>query len=180
MKFSCRAYFYFLISRVCSHFWATEKYPYFKWVGIVVNEKLPRDAGYFYRSVWKRRDLEEGNLQFLNFCKNLINQTDNSLMTEIQSAESINRYLSGMSYSLAFSMLAISIGSLICRCIPEYNWFQQWHFFLIVLYILYFIAFCGIVAHLWFMRIKEVLIVFDATYQRKDLFLSEKSILISR
>jgi hypothetical protein len=148
--------------------WAEEKFPYIGWIGTKVKEDLPQPVHKFYQQVWKPMNKnDKGNKRFLNFCKTLMNKKDNVVMHEIYAAESTNRYISGMFYSLSISFILILI-TLISPVGREYAEF------LASLLAFYFIAIWGIVFRFRYIRCKETATVFDATYQNKDLFLGEK------
>lgn len=150
--------------------WVEEKFPYIGWIGSRVEKYLPEQVYYFYKQVWEPRNKNgKGNKRFLNFCKTLMNKKDNVVMHEVYAAESTNRYISGMFYSLSISFILILI-PLIKSVIEG----KKYTAFLVPLLVFYLFAIFRIVFGFRFIRIKETLTVFDATYQNKDLFLCEK------
>lgn len=93
-------------------------------------------------------------------------------VNELYTAESINRYISGMFYSLLISFFLIIIA------IPFQSKFEV-SIILIVLLLSYFIALLNIISRFRFIRIKEVQTVFDACYKNKELFLNGENIQLN-
>lgn len=143
--------------------WATERFPYIGWLGEAADRHLPKSAHNFYKKIWAPRKKEIQNRRFFNFCKTFLNSQDRSVMSEIYAAESINRYISGMYYSLLISCILL----LLSLCSPTGNDHSILLFLLIGVYLL---ALFGIVSRFRFIRIKEAQIVFDASFKYRDEF----------
>ncbi len=153
--------------------WSIEKFPYIEHIGEAISRDLALNLSdpvfKFYENVWKPRKRKEGNKRFFNFCKTMLIRDDNQMtVIELYTAESINRYISGMFYSLLISFLLILI------TIP----LQVKHEISIILFCLllfYFLALVNIISRFRFIRIKEAQTMFDACYKNKDLFIDENS-----
>ena len=63
----------------------------------------------FYEKTWKPRTKKKSNKQFFNFCKTMIISEDERSANEIYAAESLNRYVVGMFYGLAISIVLMFI-----------------------------------------------------------------------
>ena len=81
------------------------------------------------------------------------------------AAESLSRYIAGMFYALCFACL-----SLLVTVIVTYFVSGQILIGLTVVLAAYLFVIAGILAHYRFIRIKEVEIVFAASYRNKTLF----------
>ena len=149
--------------------WSIEKFPYIQFIGEVILRDLCDNTSpiyEFYKKVWESRKREEGNKRFFNFCKTMLLQEGNEMIVmELYTAESINRYISGMFYSLLISILLIFI------TIP-FQSKSELIMILLVILLFYLIGFWNIVSRFRFIRTKEVQILFDACYKNKELFLS--------
>lgn len=150
--------------------WATEKFPFIGWMGINVKNCLPPEAYQFYMQVWNERNLPEGNLRFFNYCKNILDKKDNPIMLEIMATEATMRFLSGMFYSLIASMLILAL----VLFVTEHG-MQNWHFITFAIG-LYAVCLRVITLNFRFYRCKETEILFDATYQNKELFLTQEQL----
>lgn len=145
--------------------WATEHFPYFGWIEQVCNLYLPVEALDFYQKTWGRRKQGEQNKQFFTFIKTLINSDDERAADEMYAAESMSRYIAGMFYAICFAFISLLVttitSSLVSRQIPI-------GLVMILAAYLFFIA--EILGHYRFIRIKEVEIVFAASFRNKTLF----------
>jgi len=138
--------------------WATEKFPYHNWIGEVCKSYLSAEACRFYESSWQNKT-GEGYKNLFNFLKVLINSVDERSANEIYSAEALNRYIAGMFYALVFSFVLLA-SVLILRYILLGTVFKS----LALVLVAYLFAIYGILAHLRFIRIKEVETVFAASF----------------
>ncbi|MCP4134552.1 MAG: hypothetical protein GY754_26495 [bacterium] len=161
-----------------------EKFPYIGTMGEDIRSNFKNavdkdqfDSIYdFYRKVWEPRKIEDrGNRRFVNFCKIIIND-DKASVVEINAAEATNRYLSGMFYSLVLSFFSILLLDIIL--FAEGLFFGRetagYGILLAILLLVYSAAVWGIISRFRFIRIKEALLVFDATYKNRHLFLQKK------
>ncbi len=144
--------------------WATEKFPYIGWLGVSADRSLPKSVYDFYEEVWAPRKQEPQNRRFFNFCKTFLNSKDHSVMSEIYAAESINRYLSGMFYSLSISCFL-----LLCPCLNN-SIYNDYSILLFIFIGIYLFALFGIVSNFRFIRVKEAQIVFDASFKYRNEF----------
>jgi len=152
--------------------WSIEKFPYIDLIGELILRDLCDDSSpiyEFYKREWARRKRKEGNKRFFNFCKTMLLREGNEMtVVELYTAESINRYISGMFYSLLLSFLLILIS------IP----FQSKSELIIISVIIllsYLIGLWNIVSRFRFIRIKEAQTLFDACYKNKEWFLTDSS-----
>lgn len=159
--------------------WAVEDFPYIEWIGLTHTSRHKTDSVHkFYEEVWETvtgknetgSELEAERWRektFLNHCKTLINSLDDRAAQEIYSAEALVRYLTGMFYALiiALVLMAIGIASQLVLAPSDKNW---WPF--LILLGAYLLMLLAIIRHYRIMRIKEVEIVFSATYRHRELF----------
>jgi hypothetical protein len=145
--------------------WTNDHFPYIGWIGELCSSSLPPYALNFYEEVWKPRNQEnKSNHAFFNFCKTIISSVDINVTNEIYSAEALNCYISGIFYSLtiAFFLLLLLEGLLvICH-----------KFLIIILLVMVFYA-LGVVAilvHYRKIKIREVELVFAATFKHSKEF----------
>ena len=145
---------------------ATEGFPYIGWIGQVAKGYLPPEALHFYDKVWvKRQRPSNQNKQFFNFCKLVVICHDEKAASEIYAAEALTRYIASMYYALVLASILI-IGTIIL-----YGLFLgQWLFGLFILLVAYLCAIIIIVQRFRKMRIREVEVVFAASYKNRDLF----------
>jgi hypothetical protein len=152
--------------------WSTEKFPYIECIGELILRDLCDKSSpifEFYSKEWLPRKREKGNKRFFNFCKTMLLRQGNEMtVMELNTAESINRYISGMFYSLSLSFV------LILCALP----FQSNFVFKIIslcILISYFVGIWNIISRYRFIRLKEVQTLFDACYKNKDWFLGDCS-----
>ena len=150
--------------------WSREYFPYIEYIGELILRDLCECSSpiyEFYEKVWAPRNRKEGNKRFFNFCKTMLLREGNEMtIMELNTAESINRYISGMFYSLliSFFLMFVSI------------FFQhKYEPIIISLFVLlsYLIGLWNIVSRFRFIRIKEAQTLFDACYKNKEWFLTE-------
>jgi hypothetical protein len=142
--------------------WAYEEFPYIKSIGEICKSYLPPDAQEFYEKTWGS---SKGGKQFINFYKTIISSIDEKAASEIYSAESLSRYISGIFYSLVFASCLLFISFIL-----NYFIFGK---ILIIIFLMLIGYFFGILTILWnlrFMRIKEVEIIFAATFIHRSIF----------
>jgi hypothetical protein len=140
--------------------WASERFPYIEWIGKVCESNLPGDALKFYNDIWARGFRKRGNRQFFNFCKTMINSEDVRVTSEIYSAEALIRYIAGILYALLIAFCMLSVTAIL-------------HFFvfgeiiptLLLILLAYFFAVVALLKNFRFIRIKEVELVFAATFK---------------
>ena len=89
--------------------YATEDFPYIGWIGESCKQYLPCEVQTFYDKVWAGRKQAGHNKQFFNFCKMMINSTDERAANEIYAAESLTRYISGMFFALVLALILIFV-----------------------------------------------------------------------
>lgn len=146
--------------------WAYEEFPYIGWIGEVCRLYLPPGAVDFYNKTWAARKREGQNRQFFNFCKTMINSVDERAANEIYSAEALSRYISGMFYSLVIASCLLLVAVVLQLVI-----FDTVAVVLITVLLFYLLATVAILRYFRFIRIKEVEMVFAATFKNKcELF----------
>ena len=145
--------------------WAIEQFPYFGWIEQTCRLYLPSEALDFYQNTWGQRKQGQQNKQFFTFIKMMITSDDERAADEMYAAESLCRYIAGMFYALCFACL-----SLLIPIIVSYLGFGQVLISLIIVLAIYLFMIIEILAHYRFLRIKEVEIVFAASYKNRDLF----------
>jgi hypothetical protein len=149
--------------------WSIEKFPYIEHIGDLILRDLGGDSSSiyeFYQKEWKPKKQAGGNKRFFNYCKTMLLREGNEMtVAELNTAESINRYISGMFYSLLLSSLLILLS------LP----FQAKSELIISVIILlsYLIGLWNIVSRFRFIRIKEAQTLFDACYKNKEWFLND-------
>ncbi len=149
---------------------ATEGFPYIGWIGQVAAGYLPPDALHFYKKVWAKRQRESNqNKQFFNFCKLVVSFNDEKAANEIYAAEALTRYIASMYYGLVFSSALI-----IAAGIWRYLALGQFAFGLLALLVAYFLAMIIIIQRFRKMRIREVEVIFAASYKNRFLFDEKK------
>jgi len=140
--------------------WMIEPFPYIKTIGLEIKSKLPSEVYDFYLDTWSKRLVEEGNKRFFNFCKNILTQKDNPIITEVYAIETTLRFLSGMFYGILLSFL----GFMSVFTVTKFN------VIIFFMCIIYFFSLILIVNNFRKTRIKEVETLFDACFQNKDMF----------
>lgn len=127
-----------------------EQFPYSKHIEKVARKKLPEDVQKFYIEFWGKSSAD-GNREFFNYCKTIINALDDKSASEIYAAEALTRYVASMFYALLTSFVLV-IAAAVANSSPG----------LIVFVCTYFTAIIVILRHLRFLRVKEVETVFAA------------------
>ena len=89
---------------------------------------------------------------------------------EIYAAEALTRYISGMFYALLISMVLI-LSTIILLYIDSGKIITG----LIVILFAYFLSFMAVMSHFRFIRMKEVGILFAASFKNKEIFISDKT-----
>jgi hypothetical protein len=152
--------------------WCIEKFPYIEAIGeAILRDLCDRSSSIydFYKKVWEPQKRNKGNKRFFNFCKTMLLTKDNDMIImELYSAESINRYISGMFYSLAISVFLLSLLAIIVAILKP---FSEIIIFLLIILFFYFIGLWNIISRFRLIRLKEAQLLFDACYYKKDLFL---------
>ncbi|MGA7195129.1 MAG: hypothetical protein WBW94_16020 [Anaerolineales bacterium] len=145
---------------------ATEGFPYVGWIGQVAGGYLPPEALHFYQKVWsKRQRASNQNKQFFNFCKLVVSCNDENAANEIYAAEALTRYIASMYYALLLGSLLIVI-----TIVLRYFVLGQLVLGLFGLLAAYLLAIFIIVQRFRKMRIREVEVVFAASYKNRELF----------
>ena len=153
--------------------WTIEEFPYINWIGQTWTipfgpsgtegaDALKR----FHQQVWAVPRAPRGNTIFFNFCKTLINSVDERAASEINAAEALSRYVTGMFYALLVTLFLMLVG-LIAQLIQKHS-ALIWVFALVLL--VYLLMFLSILWYYRTIRIKEVGTVFCATYHHRELF----------
>ena len=145
--------------------WAIEQFPYFGWIEQTCVLYLPAEALHFYQNTWGLRKQGEQNKQFFTYVKTIINSDDERAADEMYAAEALCRYIAGMFYALCFACLSLTI-----PIVVSYLVFGQIRTGLIIVLAVYLFMIVEILAHYRFLRIKEVEIVFAASYKNRTLF----------
>ena len=149
---------------------ATESFPYIGWIGQVAKGYLPPEALHFYDKIWVQRQRPSNqNKQFFNFCKLVVSCDDEKAANEIYAAEALTRYIASMYYALLMASVLI-IGTIILYVV----FWNQWLVGMFVLLAAYLCAIIIIVQRFRKMRIREVEVVFAASYKNRDLFDEKK------
>ncbi len=150
--------------------WAIEEFPYFGWIEQTCRLYLPDEALVFYQDTWGQRKQGQQNKQFFTFIKTMINSDDERAAEEMYAAESLCRYIAGMFYALCFACL-----SLLIPIVVSYLALGQVMIGLAVVVAVYLFMIVEILAHYRFLRIKEVEIVFAASYKNRGIFKKDRS-----
>lgn len=150
--------------------WSEEKFPYIGYIGEALLRDLCDESSpiyVFYKEVWLPRKRKKGNKRFFNYCKTMLLRTGNEMtVIELYTAESINRYISGMFYSLLLSFI------LMLATIPFQSKSELIILSLSILFC-YIIGLWNIISRFRFIRIKEAQTLFDACYKNEEWFLSD-------
>jgi hypothetical protein len=144
---------------------ATEPFPYIKWIEEASQRYLPANAMQFYKRVWAKRKTDGQNKEFINFCKIIITSNDERAASEIYAAEALTRYIAGMFYALIFSFMLI-----LAVVILESAFSGQFPNGLVIILLAYFLAIIVIIQNFRRIRIKEVEAIFAASFRNKTLF----------
>lgn len=148
--------------------WAYEEFPYIDWIGEVCKLYLPPETIEFYYNTWAGRKREGRNRQFFNFCKTIINSVDERAANEIHSAEALSLYISGTFYSLVIASCLLS-----ATVALHFHSFGKIITPLLLIIVVYLLAIAAILRYFRFIRIKEVEIVFAATFIHRSIFYGE-------
>ncbi|HNW74279.1 MAG TPA: hypothetical protein PKN44_11685 [Bacteroidales bacterium] len=132
-------------SRICK-----EAFPYFEYISKLSKTNLPDIAHTFYGHFWGKFKRDNGNREFYNYCKTIINAIDARSSSEIYAAEALTRYVTSMFYALTVSLPFVLAASFISL------------YFLLFVFA-YLISMAIILKNLRFLRVKEVEIVFVAS-----------------
>ena len=144
---------------------ATEGFPYIGWIGEVAAGYLPPEALHFYEKIWAKRQRESNqNKQFFNFSKLVVSCSDEN------AAESFTRYIAGMFYALLFASILI-----VLTIILRYIFLGELLIGFVALLVAYLLAILIIVQRFRKMRIREVEVVFAASYKNRELFDEKKT-----
>ena len=150
---------------------ATEGFPYIGWIGEVAAGYLPPEALHFYEKIWAKRQRESNqNKQFFNFSKLVVSCNDENAANEIYAAESFTRYIAGMFYALLFASILI-----VLTIILRYVFLGELLIGFVALLAAYLLAILIIVQRFRKMRIREVEVVFAASYKNRELFDEKKT-----
>lgn len=148
----------------------TEKFPFIKFLKKRSELYHPKEAETFFNKVWSARASGIGGQSFFNFCKVMLMYENENVMTEINSAEALTRYMASIFYALLISLLFWIISGIAIWIMsppaPPY-------IFLIIG--IYIVSMFLIMRNLRLIRLKEVETVFAATFKcRNTLFKSNK------
>jgi hypothetical protein len=158
--------------RAAFQLWVIEDFPYVGWLGEVHTFGAGLDEAEaiqeFHRRVWAGPTRSRHQHKtFFNFCKTLINSADERAATEIYVAEALNRYLTGMFYSLLIALGLMAAG-LAIQLVSGPGGAGLAVF--VLMFLVYAAMLLVIVRQYRVSRIKEVSIVFGATYRHRQLF----------
>jgi len=148
-------------------FFATEPFPYFGWMEESCQHYLLPEALQFYKRVWAKRNHNDHNKEFINFCKILISTKNELAANEIYAAEALSRYIAGMFYAMSISFL-LFLGILIAGIFQ--GSFQTW---VILILAAYFLGILVIIQNFRRIRIREIDTVFAACFSNRMLFEEE-------
>jgi hypothetical protein len=141
--------------------YAYEKFPYSECLETVCNRWMHDNAISFYNDVWKGK----ASKSLFNFCKIIITISDERSASEIYSAESLSRYISGMLYALAASTILL-LGVWITDLVVT----DSSNVALIFVIILYLFGIFAILRNFRFIRLKEVETIFAVSFKNRKLF----------
>jgi hypothetical protein len=145
--------------------YAIEEFPYIGWIEEVCKSYLPHEALDFYHNTWGELKEVGENKQYFNFSKVLISAQDERSSVEIYAAEALSRYISGMFYALSFAFLMLLTVAVII-----FLQLGKIQIGLLIILLSYLFAILVIIRQFRFIRIKEVEIVFAASYKNRSLF----------
>jgi hypothetical protein len=149
---------------------ASERFPFIGHMRIVCERSLPPAALAFYDNTWAGRVASGTNRSYFNFCKAVIASEDHRAAAEVYAAEALSRYLSGMMYALGISLL-LMIGVItlqICTATRPMLLIPG-------LAVGYVVGIVSILMHYRMIRIKEVELVFAATFRNRHVFESSST-----
>ncbi len=144
--------------------WASDYFPYIRFLGTLCKNRLTPEALRFYEVAWKpyvQRGRVKHSKQFVNMCRMLIACIDPVVAAELYANESMCRYISGMFYSLVVVTPLIA-------AVWTYRLLTHQPFPLAALLLLYVPAILLILWNLRFMRIKESEALFAACLGHRD------------
>jgi len=149
--------------------WATERFPYIRWIGEMSRLYLPPAARRFYKDVWEKT-LEERfddrlAFKFVNFCKVIVEASNESSGDECYAAEALVRYMSGILYALIASFFLV-LGTFVLRWLCCGDVMPS----LLIVLIAYSVAICAILSKFRFVRTKESETVFAACFANRKRF----------
>jgi len=145
--------------------WVTEPFPYIDWIEQICKLYLPPEALDFYDKTWGRKRSGEQNKSLFTIVKVVVSSNDEKAAGEMYAAEALSRYISGMFYALSFACLVVLVTVVVCALVSH-----QVLTGLLVILFAYFFVIAEILAHYRFIRIKEVEIVFAASFKNRSLF----------
>jgi hypothetical protein len=145
--------------------WASEEFPYIGWIEEVCKQYLSPEALSFYYKIWAPRKREGQNRQFLNHCKVMINSVDERAANEFNAAEALSRYIAAM-----FLALVIVFPLILVTATLRYIYAGQVTVGLVIILLAYLAALVVILSFFRFARIKEVEIVFAASFKNRSIF----------
>ncbi len=148
--------------------WASEDFPYIGWLEEVCKQYLSPEAESFYKKIWADRKQDGQNRQFFNFCKVLISSEDERSANEINAAEALSRYIAGMFYAVVLSFVLV-LFTVVLRLV----YYGQITVGLVLILLTYLAAIVIILNFFRFVRIKEVEIVFAASFKNRSIFTEE-------
>lgn len=159
----------------------TSVFPYIDLINYQIeHDYYTKPVNKYFNKIWKKR-IEKDEYQnhyFFNFHKYMICFNDEKAATEILSAESLTRYLTGIFYALRFSMILLIIGFIIVPIkviilYPE-NYYSIYNISVIVIIIIIFILYWYsnkiLIENFRFIRIKEVVTVLIGSFKNRKLF----------
>ena len=151
---------------------ATEEFPYLRWMREVCQTSLPPSAVVFFEATWADRIGKPRNRQYFNFCKAIVAGHDVQAGSELYAAESLSRYISGMLYALVAACALMVIDSIVPLFLGRSPMAIA-----PVLAVSYACAVVAILARYRFMRIKEVELLFAACYRNRAVFLEAGAVV---
>lgn len=151
--------------------WSSDRFPYIGWLGTVCRKRLPPVAHEFYKVVWEGRGRDgKANKQFFNFCKVVVCSADSNTASEVNMAEAQSRYIAETFYGLVVSSGLASVSLVFDLSGPKTA-----YAYLILALLLYAVAIWEVLRSYRQLRIKEVEVVFAATFRHRKLFLERLS-----
>lgn len=105
-----------------------------------------------------------GGRRFFNLCKTILISCDDKVSSDISARTSLNRYISSMSYALIFTI--IIIGATLIQLLLKNNPIE--FSIIIIMFVIYLIAFIIILHNYRFMRLSEAQTLFFATFNKQN------------
>lgn len=140
-------------------------FPYSVYLGSICEKNYVTEAFDFYKKVWSPENRRNAN--FFNFCKTMVVSEDAQAGIEIQYAESLSRYISSMFYAIVFSIV-VGVVTLFVTIFSGHN---IGTIILLILFIIGYLCFVVVILlNYRLIRMKEVSIVFIASYKNRHLF----------